>query len=127
MEEGRRLRREAVGPEHLLLGLVGEGTSQAARALVQVGVDLRAARAAEQFLNPPVPLLATTEPTLDAGANKALLLAADEARRLGETRVDTLHLLLALLRQGGRAVELLRWLGVPLPKLYHLLGHPVPQ
>ncbi|MHB1133016.1 MAG: Clp protease N-terminal domain-containing protein [Chloroflexota bacterium] len=124
-EEAQRLRREAIGPEHLLLGLIRDGNSQAARALVQVGADLRAARAAEQFLNPPAPLHATPAPALAATTSKALLLAGDEAQRLGETRIDTLHVLLGLLRQGGRAVDVLLWLGVTLSKLYHLLGRPI--
>ncbi len=121
-QEAERLRREEVGNDHLLIGLLREGSGQAARALIQLGVDLRLARAAEEFLNPVVAAHPPAHLGLSAAAGKALLLAADEARCLGESRLDTLHLLLGLLRQNGGAVDLLRWLGVPLDRLRHLLG-----
>ena len=123
-EEAASLGREELGSDHLLLGLLREGSGQAARALAQVGVDVRAARAAEEFLNPVTPAHHTASPVLSPTATKALQLAGDEARRLGESRIDTLHLLLGLLRQKGRAVEVLDWLGIPLPKLRHLLTRP---
>jgi ATP-dependent Clp protease ATP-binding subunit ClpA len=45
-EEAERLGHRYVGPEHLLLGLLRDGRSQAARILQAHGVDLAAARAA---------------------------------------------------------------------------------
>jgi hypothetical protein len=45
-EEAERFGHRYVGPEHLLLGLLREGRSQAARILQAHGVDLAAARAA---------------------------------------------------------------------------------
>jgi len=45
-EEAERFGHCYVGPEHLLLGLLREGRSQAARILQAHGVDLAAARAA---------------------------------------------------------------------------------
>jgi hypothetical protein len=113
-----------IGSDHLLLALLREGSGQAARALAQVGVDLRAARAAAEFLNPVAPGHHSTKVDLSLSARKALDLARDEARRLGESKVDTLHLLLGLLRQKGEAVEILDWLGVSLPRLRHLLTRP---
>jgi ATP-dependent Clp protease ATP-binding subunit ClpA len=45
-EEAERYGHRYVGPEHLLLGLLRDGRSQAARILQAHGVDLAAARAA---------------------------------------------------------------------------------
>ena len=45
-EEAERFDHRYVGPEHLLLGLLRDGRSQAARILQAHGVDLAAARAA---------------------------------------------------------------------------------
>jgi hypothetical protein len=43
--EVRRLRHERLGTEHVLLGLLAEGTGIASRALAAVGVSLATARA----------------------------------------------------------------------------------
>lgn len=112
-EEARRLRREEPGSEDLLLAILREEESAAARALRRVGVELTEARAAVQFLHTgqlgqlPVPRAG-----LLPSAEKALQLAADEARRRGSDRLEPEHLLLGLLRQRGVAVEALAWLGI---------------
>jgi excisionase family DNA binding protein len=46
MREAQRLQAEAIGPEHVLLGLVGEGDGVAGQVLKNHGVDLETARAA---------------------------------------------------------------------------------
>jgi hypothetical protein len=48
--EAERFGHRYVGPEHLLLGLLGDGDSRAAQALRAHGVDLAAARAALERL-----------------------------------------------------------------------------
>src|SRR6266545_67188 len=45
-EEAERVGHRYLGPEHLLLGMLAEGQSQAAGVLRAAGVDLTAARAA---------------------------------------------------------------------------------
>ena len=43
-EEARRLGHNCVGPEKILLGLIGEGTGVAAKVLKSMGVKLKDAR-----------------------------------------------------------------------------------
>ena len=43
-DEARRFNHEYVGTEHILLGLIMEGSSVAANALKNLNVDLRTAR-----------------------------------------------------------------------------------
>ncbi|MBC7324426.1 MAG: ATP-dependent Clp protease ATP-binding subunit ClpC, partial [Moorella sp. (in: Bacteria)] len=43
-EEARVLRHPAIGTEHILLGILREGDSVAARALTSLGVNVKAVR-----------------------------------------------------------------------------------
>lgn len=43
-EEARQLKENAIGTEHLLLGLIGEGEGLAARVLHRLGIELEQAR-----------------------------------------------------------------------------------
>ncbi|MEU8680269.1 Clp protease N-terminal domain-containing protein [Streptomyces sp. NPDC048611] len=89
-----------IGAGHLVLGLLDDPESLAARVLVAQGVGLEAVRAAATEALPepagePLPALVP----FDAQAKKALELTFREALRLGHNYVGTEHLLLALLEQ----------------------------
>ncbi|MHB1137412.1 MAG: Clp protease N-terminal domain-containing protein [Microthrixaceae bacterium] len=84
-------------PDHLVLGLLAERDSLAARALVQEGIDLDAVAAAATAA---LPGAAGDPPELvpfDGASKKVLELTVREALRLGHNYVGTEHLLLALL------------------------------
>jgi len=102
-EEAVRLGHGQIVAEHLLLGLLSDRTSVAAKALGGLSVDLdalaaRAAAAAGFSVDPPQP-----EVGLAASARQAIELAVDEARALDHHYVGTEHLLLGLLRQESNA------------------------
>ncbi len=100
-QEAQRLQHPWVESEHLLLGLMAEGEGAAVRVLSRLGVatgDLRVAveRALRRGDRP-----VEGEPRLAPRIERALELAAGEAKRLGHSSVGTGHLLLGLLREGG--------------------------
>jgi ATP-dependent Clp protease ATP-binding subunit ClpA len=117
--EARSLNHNYIGTEHLLLGLVREGEGIASLVLRDFGVSAAAAKAQVQELSAGQPSRAT-DPAPSVGferfserARTVILLARDEAIRLGHTGVDTEHLLLGLIREGdGWAVALLSKLNV---------------
>lgn len=120
--EARRVGHGHVGTEHLLLGILAEGDSPAARALTASGASLAGCRelaveaVAEQSAVDP-----ETEPRLTQRANRALERAARLALRRHDALVETSHILLSVLDVEGRAGQVLRGLGVDLNALRALL------
>jgi len=116
-QEAERLQHEWVESEHLLLGLMAEGEGAAVRVLSRLGVatgDLRVAveRALRRGDRP-----VEGEPRLAPRIERALELAAGEAKQLGHPSVGTGHLLLGLLREGeGLAGQALAAAGVTLDR-----------
>jgi ATP-dependent Clp protease ATP-binding subunit ClpA len=126
-EEARRRGDRRLGTDHLLLGLLHDGNSRAARAL---GVSLTDARAASDALDLAalaavgieIAVLGEREPApfgrrfppLTSGARAVVKHAIDEARPFKGGRIGTTHFLLALLslQRPDPAAELLDALGV---------------
>jgi hypothetical protein len=114
-------RREAAGrgdevveTEHLLLGMLQQGEGGACEALKALGVTLQAARAQADLYFPSD--LADAEPArlpLAKPVRAALERSTTEVVRRGDGKLETAHLLLALIRDPeARAVHLLTGLGV---------------
>ena len=100
-EEARGLGHDYIGPEHILLGLVDEGSGVGVRALEAMGLSLDAVRhRVEEAAG------RGQEPTREghipftAQAKKVLELSLREALQLGHTYIGTEHILLGLLREG---------------------------
>jgi ATP-dependent Clp protease ATP-binding subunit ClpC len=117
-EEAQALNHPAVGTEHLLLGLLREGNSVAARALQGLGIEL------QQVRNEIIKIIGKGEPRpgqeigLTPRSKKVLELANDEARRQGVNYVGTEHILLGLIREGeGVAARVLTNLDLNLDKV----------
>ncbi|MFO7897550.1 MAG: ATP-dependent Clp protease ATP-binding subunit [Planctomycetota bacterium] len=119
-QEAQRLGHDFLGTEHILLGLVKEGTGVAANVLKALGVDLKRIRAEVERLVQTDPSLAhaskpSSEPRYTPRAKRVIELALDEARSLGQSYIGTEHLLLGLLREGqGVAAQVLQNLGLKL-------------
>jgi ATP-dependent Clp protease ATP-binding subunit ClpA len=117
-EEAQRLRHNYIGTEHLLLGMLREGDSVAARVLNNAGVDLKNARDAVESTIGHGDRIILGDIGLTPRAKKVIELAVDEAHRLNHRYVGTEHLLLGLVREGeGIAAGVLTSLGVELEKL----------
>jgi Clp amino terminal domain, pathogenicity island component len=99
-EEARELHHSFIGTEHLLLGMLREGTGSAARALTSMDVTLDAARQAVEASvgrgkhQPPGHIPFTPR------AKKALELALRESLQLGQNYIGSGHVLLGLITQG---------------------------
>jgi ATP-dependent Clp protease ATP-binding subunit ClpA len=112
-EEARLLRHSHVGTEHLLLGLLYEGESVAAKTLASLGISPEEVRGQIGEItgsgqgSPAGSIPFTTQ------AKKVLELSLGEALALGHHYIGTEHLLLALLREGeGVAAQVLTRLGL---------------
>jgi hypothetical protein len=93
----RAANNGTITPVHLVLGLLDEPNSLAAKAIEAQGVDLEdLRRAALAALPPAVENMPALVP-FDAEAKQALELTFREALRLGHNYVGTEHILLALL------------------------------
>jgi hypothetical protein len=119
-DEAQRFQHKYIGTEHLLLGVLRVGDGTAARALTSMGVELREARTAVEFIIGRGDRPTTGEVGLTPRAKRVIELSIDEARRLGHNYIGTEHLLLGLVREGeGIAAGVLESLGVNLDKLRH--------
>jgi len=106
-----------VSTEHLLLGLVRESDSVAARVLEKLGVSLNRIRAEVEKQLPRGDARPSQDMTLTPRAKRVIDLAYDEARNLNNNYIGTEHLLLGLIREGdGLAGRVLAKLGVELEK-----------
>jgi ATP-dependent Clp protease ATP-binding subunit ClpC len=115
-EEARALNHDFIGPEHILLGLVGEGQGVAAKALESLGIRLETVRErVEDTVPPGLYSRPSGHIPFTPPAKKVLGLSLSEAKLLGHPYIGTEHILLGLLRQGeGVAAQVLTGLGADL-------------
>jgi hypothetical protein len=100
-------------PEHVLLGLIADPGSVAAKAIVEIGPSLDQVRAAVLAVLEPSERKRMARVRYSRGAKKTLELSLREALHLGHNYIGTEHLLLGLLRNDReRAAQLLSGLGV---------------
>ncbi len=113
--EAWRFGSPVVAAEHLLLGIVKDEDCVAAQMLVNLGKSPQTVRFNVERA------IGSSEPTpleksgVTREATTALTLAADEARRLNQDRIDTDHVLLGIIREDeGVAAAVLKSLEVSL-------------
>jgi hypothetical protein len=116
-EEAGRLGENYVSTEHLLLGLVRENDSVAARILDRMGVSLGRIRGEVERHVARGDGRLGQDMQLTPRAKRVIDLAYDEARQLNNNYIGTEHLLLGLIREGeGLAGRILFNLGVNLER-----------
>ncbi|KPL19831.1 MAG: hypothetical protein AMJ92_01310 [candidate division Zixibacteria bacterium SM23_81] len=108
-EESARLHHNYVGTEHLLLGILREGSGVAASILINLNLGLDEIRqSVEETITASSGTLTIGQIPLTPRAKRALEQASQEARALNSKYVGTEHLLLALLAdQKGIAAQVL--------------------
>ena len=118
-QEAQRFNHEYSGTEHVLLGLVKEGSGVGANVLKNLGVDLRKVRLEVEKLVKSGPEMVTMGKLPQTPrAKKVIEYAIEEARNLNHNYVGTEHLLLGLLReQDGVAAQVLMNLGLKLDEV----------
>jgi ATP-dependent Clp protease ATP-binding subunit ClpC len=128
-QEAQRFNHEYIGTEHILLGLVKEGSGVAANVLKNLDIDLRKIRLEVEKLVQSGPDMVTMGKLPQTPrAKKVIEYAMEEARNLNHNYVGTEHILLGLLReQEGVAAQVLMNLGLKLEEVreevLNLLGH----
>jgi len=127
-QEAQRFNHEYVGTEHMLLGLVKEGSGVGANVLKNLGVDLQKVRLEVEKLVKAGPDMVTMgKLPKTPRAKKVIEYSIEEARNLNHNYVGTEHILLGLLReQDGVAAQVLMNLGLKLEdvreEVLNLLG-----
>ncbi len=117
-EEAQRLGNNYIGTEHLLLGIISEGESVAAKVLENLGVSLEKVRGEVESIVGKGSQPASQEMVFTPRAKRVIELAFEEARALAHNYIGTEHLLLGLVREGeGVAARVLANLGVDPQKI----------
>jgi ATP-dependent Clp protease ATP-binding subunit ClpA len=127
-EESRRLRHGQIGTEHILLGILADGNSFAARALMSSGATLDASRTkvAEAVGVAKASVGAGALPFTDR-AKRALDRASRLSLRRRAAHVETEHVLVSVLDVEGTAGQVLRGLGIDLAGLRDALDSPMEE
>ena len=109
-----------VGTEHLLIGLLKEGTGVAAKVLEENGLEEERVMELVRQLIAPNPAIQTADRTFyTPRARRVIENSYREAVRFKAAQIGTEHLLIAILREGDCvALRLLNTLGISIQKLY---------
>ena len=127
-QEAQRFNHEYIGTEHILLGLVKEGSGVGATVLKNLDVDIKKLRLEVENLVKSGPDMVTMGKLPQTPrAKKVIEYAIEEARALNHNYVGTEHILLGLLRESeGIAAQVLMNLGLKLEdvrqEVLNLLG-----
>jgi len=127
-QEAQRFNHEYIGTEHVLLGLVKEGSGVGANVLKNLDVDIKKLRLEIEKLVKSGPDMVTMGKLPQTPrAKKVIEYAIEEARALNHNYVGTEHILLGLLRETeGIAAQVLMNLGLKLEdvrqEVLNLLG-----
>ena len=113
-QEAQRFNHEYIGTEHLLLGLVKEGSGIAANVLVDLEISLRDIRKEVENLVQSGPDMVTMGKLPHTPRCKHVLeRAINAAKEIGHNYVGTEHILLGLIREvDGIAFQVLHSLGI---------------
>ena len=132
-QEAQRFNHEYIGTEHILLGLVKEGSGVGATVLKNLDVDIKKLRLEVEKLVKSGPDMVTMGKLPQTPrAKKVIEYAIEEARSLNHNYVGTEHILLGLLRESeGIAAQVLMNLGLKLEnvrqEVLNLLGAGVEE
>ena len=125
-EEAQRLNHSYIGTEHLLLGLVRQENSVAARVLRSLGVEAEKVRRAVEEIIGRGERKVVGRIGLSPRTKRIIELAVAQAGSMGNNYIGTEHLLLGLVEDGeGVALDVLNSLGVTMEKVRTQTDHLV--
>ncbi|MCF6277489.1 MAG: ATP-dependent Clp protease ATP-binding subunit, partial [Anaerolineales bacterium] len=112
-EEAEKARKESLGTEDLLLGLLIEEGGVAGRVLRELGLENKRVREIiQRVTQDTLRVDPTGRVNLSPETQQVLEFAIDEARSLGHHYIGTEHLLLALTRSDGTVKAVFEKLGL---------------
>ncbi len=99
-EEANRLQNDHIEPEHLLLGILRDGECKAAEILKSLYLDLKGIKneLETQLREKSILENYSQDISFSEEASKILTLSKLEARLMNDEKVDTPHILLAIMR-----------------------------
>lgn len=99
-EEANRLQNAHIEPAHLLLGIIRDGECKAAEILKSFYLDLKAIKneLETQLREQSIPENYSQDISFSPETSKILTLSLLEAKLMNEQKVDTPHILLAIMR-----------------------------
>ena len=108
-KEAQRFNHDFIGTEHVLLGLIQEGSGVAANVLKNLGVETeKIRREIEKNVQSGPSMVTMGQLPFTPRAKKVLELSMEEAQELGHNYIGTEHLLLGLIRENdGVAAQVL--------------------
>ncbi|MHC4898450.1 MAG: ATP-dependent Clp protease ATP-binding subunit [Planctomycetota bacterium] len=118
-QEAQKFNHEYIGTEHILLGLVQEGSGVAANVLKNMDIDLEKIRhEVEKIVKTGPSMVTMGQLPFTPRAKKVLELSMEEASALSHNYIGTEHLLLGLIKENeGIAAQVLMNLNVKLDEV----------
>ena len=112
-QESQRRNHEYIGTEHILAGLIKEGSGVAASVLANAGIkDYKVAELIDKMVQSGPDMVTMGKLPHTPHAKRVAELAMDASRELGHNYVGTEHILLGLVREDeGVAAVILKQLG----------------
>lgn len=116
-----------IGSEHLLAGLLREGSGVAAKVLEKYGITADTVISKiKEYIGANSPIDKNAELPLTPRTKRILEMSAMEARRLGHKYIGTEHILMAIIRDGnGVAAKILMAAGINLSGFYSDIVHAI--
>ena len=124
-EEAQRTGYSQIIPEHLLLGLIREGSGRAIEAISHFGTDINNIKISidQKIKNSGNSISNFEDIAIDKTADRILKISVLEARLLSAKEIDSEHLLLAILKeQTSNAAHILENEHISYGKLYSYLA-----
>lgn len=120
VEMAESLNHGYVGTEHLLIGLLQEGTGVAAKVLEENGVEeVKVVELVSQLITPDNSVQMAENAAYTPRARRVIENSYREAVRFKAAQIGTEHILIAILREGDCvASRLLNTIGISVQKLY---------
>ncbi len=120
VDAAESLGHNYVGTEHLLIGLLQEGTGVAARVLDECGVKVeKVMELVNQLITPNQTVSTAEQNTYTPRARKVIENSYREAVRFKAPLIGTEHILIAIIRENDCvASRLLNTMGISIQKLY---------
>ncbi|MCI5741292.1 MAG: ATP-dependent Clp protease ATP-binding subunit [Lachnospiraceae bacterium] len=119
-KSSKMMHHNYIGTEHLLLGLLKEGSGVAAKVLMSMGVEEnKIMDLIESLIAPSAGVAILDVEGYSPRTLRVLEVAQNEAERFKSSEIGTEHLLIALIKESDcAAVRLLNTMGVNLQKMY---------